>query len=147
MFDSEVTVRPECEPPPESQIKRSEDAGLKAQEGVAMQVALPALGPDTFLLTGDVAWHMVGYALQIGYRHIDIAQEYRNKAEIGDAISGSSVRREDIWLTTKVWPDGLGMATFNAWLEKARAGCAQPRPGPAPLAKPRNPRCARLCMR
>ena len=48
---------------------------------------------------------MVGYALDIGYRHIDTAQEYRNETEIGDAISASSVPREDIWLTTKVWVD------------------------------------------
>jgi diketogulonate reductase-like aldo/keto reductase len=48
---------------------------------------------------------MVSYALDIGYRHIDSAQSYGNEAEIGDAISVSSVPRQEIWLTTKVWRD------------------------------------------
>lgn len=65
-------------------------------------VRIPALGLGTYGLKGEVARRMVGYALDIGYRHFDTAQSYRNEQEIGDAIAGSSVRREDIWLTTKV---------------------------------------------
>jgi 2,5-diketo-D-gluconate reductase B len=68
-------------------------------------IPIPVLGLGTFTLTGDVARRMVSHALDIGYRHIDTAQEYRNEAEIGEAISGSSVPRQEIWLTTKVWPD------------------------------------------
>jgi 2,5-diketo-D-gluconate reductase B len=68
-------------------------------------VQVPALGLGTYCLNGEVALRMVSYALDIGYRHIDTAQEYRNEAEIGDAISASSVPRADIWLTTKVWLD------------------------------------------
>jgi 2,5-diketo-D-gluconate reductase B len=80
--------------------------GMAAVKVVVVHGALiPALGLGTFCLKGDVARRIVGYALDIGYRHIDTAQEYRNEVEIGDAISSSSVRREDIWLTTKVWPD------------------------------------------
>jgi 2,5-diketo-D-gluconate reductase B len=72
---------------------------------VVQSVAIPALGIGTFCLRGDVARRVVGHALDIGYRHIDTAQEYRNEVEIGDAISGSSVPRRAIWLTTKVWVD------------------------------------------
>jgi diketogulonate reductase-like aldo/keto reductase len=68
-------------------------------------VHVPALGLGTYCLNGDVARRMVSYALDIGYRHVDTAQEYRNEAEVGEAISDSSVPRDDIWLTTKVWPD------------------------------------------
>ena len=66
---------------------------------------IPPLGLGTYHLEGEVALHMVSYALDSGYRHIDTAQEYRNEAEIGEAISASSTPRDDIWLTTKVWPD------------------------------------------
>jgi diketogulonate reductase-like aldo/keto reductase len=48
---------------------------------------------------------MVGYALEIGYRHIDTAQSYGNEEQIGDAIRRSSVPRQEIWLTTKVGCD------------------------------------------
>lgn len=64
---------------------------------------IPALGLGTHLLNGETALRVVGYALETGYRHIDTAQEYRNEAEIGEAISHASVPRQDIWLTTKVW--------------------------------------------
>jgi 2,5-diketo-D-gluconate reductase B len=66
-------------------------------------VQIPALGLGTHRLNGAVASRLTSYALDIGYRHIDTVQDYRNEAEIGDAISSSSVPRADIWLTTKVW--------------------------------------------
>lgn len=68
-------------------------------------VQIPALGLGTSDLCSDVTRRMVSYALDIGYRHIDTAQSYGNEAEIGDAISASSVPRQEIWLTTKVRPD------------------------------------------
>ena len=80
---------------------------------------IPALGLGTFGLHGDVAQHMVSYALDIGYRHIDTAQEYRNEAEIGDAISASSVPRDDIWLTTKVWLDRFRDGDLQRSLEES----------------------------
>ncbi len=66
------------------------------------RVKIPALGFGTFRLYDDVARHLVGYALEIGYRHIDTAQDYGNEAAVGDAIRASSVPRHEIWLTTKV---------------------------------------------
>jgi diketogulonate reductase-like aldo/keto reductase len=68
----------------------------------AQGVQIPKFGLGTSGLHGDVARRMVGYALEIGYRHIDTAQGYKNEAEIGDAIAASSVPRDDIWLTTKI---------------------------------------------
>jgi diketogulonate reductase-like aldo/keto reductase len=70
-------------------------------------VRIPALGLGTFRLDGRVARHMVGYALEIGYRHIDTAQMYGNEREVGAAIAGAAVPRADIWLTTKIWPDNF----------------------------------------
>ena len=70
-------------------------------------VRIPALGFGTFRLDGRAARRMVGYALEIGYRHIDTAQMYGNEAEVGEAIAASAVPRAEIWLTTKIWPDNF----------------------------------------
>jgi diketogulonate reductase-like aldo/keto reductase len=68
---------------------------------------IPALGFGTFRLDGRTAERMVRYALEIGYRHIDTAQMYGNEAEVGAAIAASGVARDEIWLTTKIWPDSF----------------------------------------
>jgi 2,5-diketo-D-gluconate reductase B len=73
----------------------------------AQGVRIPALGFGTFRLDGAVARRMVGSALEIGYRHIDTAQMYGNEAEVGEAIAASAVPRDQIWLTTKIWPDNF----------------------------------------
>jgi diketogulonate reductase-like aldo/keto reductase len=73
----------------------------------AKGVRIPALGLGTWQLNGAVVRRMVGYALDIGYRHIDTAQMYGNEAEVGEAIAGSPVPRAEIWLTTKIWPDNF----------------------------------------
>ncbi len=73
----------------------------------ALGASIPALGFGTYGLEGRVASRMVGYALGIGYRHIDTAQMYGNEAEIGVAIADSAVPRGEIWLTTKIWPDNF----------------------------------------
>jgi 2,5-diketo-D-gluconate reductase B len=68
---------------------------------------IPALGLGTWQLEGSIARRMVGYALEIGYRHIDTAQMYGNEGEVGAAIASSGVARDEIWLTTKIWPDNF----------------------------------------
>ena len=69
--------------------------------------AIPLLGFGTWNLTEEDARRMVAEALRIGYRHIDTAWIYRNEAAVGegirDAISAGYVKREDVWLTTKIW--------------------------------------------
>ena len=49
---------------------------------------------------------MVGYALEIGYRHIDTAQMYGNEREVGAAIVSRACARRDL-ATTKIWPDNF----------------------------------------
>ena len=51
----------------------------------------------------EVAEKVVGTALETGYRHVDTAAIYGNEAGVGRAIATSSVAREDIFLTTKLW--------------------------------------------
>jgi len=64
---------------------------------------IPALGFGTYKLTGDTCTQMVKNALDIGYCHIDTAQVYDNESAIGTALKESGVKRDDIFLTTKVW--------------------------------------------
>ncbi len=82
-------------------------------------VAIPALGFGTWQLEGDVAKHMTEAALQIGYRHIDTAQIYKNEREVGAAIAASKVARKDIFLTTKVWVDRFGKDDLQASVEES----------------------------
>lgn len=70
-------------------------------------MAIPAFGLGTFRLKGQQAVAAVSTALQLGYRHIDTAQIYGNEAEIGTAIKASRIAREDLFVTTKVWPDNF----------------------------------------
>jgi diketogulonate reductase-like aldo/keto reductase len=68
---------------------------------------IPLLGFGTWNLEPADARRMVAEALRIGYRHIDTAWIYKNEAAVGDgirdAIAAGHVKREDLWLTTKIW--------------------------------------------
>lgn len=66
---------------------------------------IPALGLGTFRLTGETCRSMVAEALRLGYRHIDTARMYGNEEAVGAGIAASGVPRDEIFLTTKIWPD------------------------------------------
>lgn len=66
-------------------------------------VDVPDIGLGTFQLIGREATNIVKQALNLGYRHIDTAQSYKNEREVGEAIKKSHVDREEIFLTTKIW--------------------------------------------
>jgi diketogulonate reductase-like aldo/keto reductase len=72
-----------------------------------LQRAIPRLGLGTWQLEGAACRQAVCDALELGYRAIDTAQGYANEAEVGVAIVESGVPREEVFLTTKVWPDSL----------------------------------------
>lgn len=64
---------------------------------------MPALGFGTWQLTGEQCIRSTRNAIDIGYRHIDTAQIYENEAEVGQAIAESSVPRNQLFVTTKLW--------------------------------------------
>jgi diketogulonate reductase-like aldo/keto reductase len=73
------------------------------QQHVTVQgVEVPALGLGTWRLTGEECRETVETALDLGYRHLDTAQAYRNEREVGAALAASDVDREDVFLTTKL---------------------------------------------
>ena len=64
--------------------------------------AVPALGLGTWQLRGEECRSAVERALEIGYRHVDTAQMYRNEAAVGTAIANSDVDRDELFVVTKV---------------------------------------------
>lgn len=70
-------------------------------------IDVPEIGLGTFKLIGKECEQVVKQALNMGYRHIDTAEMYRNEREVGNAIRSSHIDREEIFLTTKVWYTNL----------------------------------------
>jgi 2,5-diketo-D-gluconate reductase B len=65
---------------------------------------IPAIGLGTWDLRGRACARIVEQALRLGYRHIDTAQMYENEREVGEGLRASAVKRDQIFLTTKIWP-------------------------------------------
>ncbi len=66
-------------------------------------IKIPSLGFGTWQISeGEEAYNSTILALDAGYRHIDTAAAYQNEASIGKAIRDSGIKREDIFLTSKL---------------------------------------------
>jgi len=74
---------------------------------------IPVIGLGTWDLRGRACARVVEQALQLGYRHIDTAEMYGTEREIGEGLRASGIRRDDVFITTKVWPDHLASAAFE----------------------------------
>ncbi len=68
---------------------------------------MPAVGFGTWPLSGEACRRLVAEAIDVGYRAIDTAQSYQNEAEAGAGIRDAGLSREEIFVTTKIWPDRL----------------------------------------
>ena len=75
----------------------------EAQFVKANGARIPAIGLGTWELRGRTCARLVEQALKLGYRHIDTAQIYENEREVGDGVRASGVKRDDVFVTTKVW--------------------------------------------
>jgi diketogulonate reductase-like aldo/keto reductase len=68
---------------------------------------IPALGFGTSLSDNSKTRNAVKTAVEVGFRHLDAAERYRNEAEVGAALKGlfaaGTVRRDDLFVTTKLW--------------------------------------------
>ncbi|HEY1365095.1 MAG TPA: aldo/keto reductase [Xanthobacteraceae bacterium] len=70
----------------------------------AEDTPIPLVGLGTWELRGRTCARLVEQALRLGYRHLDTAEMYGNEREIGEGLRASGVRRERVFVTTKVWP-------------------------------------------
>jgi diketogulonate reductase-like aldo/keto reductase len=64
---------------------------------------IPAIGLGTWELRDRTCARIVEQALRLGYRHVDTAQVYDNEREVGEGVRASGVKRDEIFLTTKIW--------------------------------------------
>jgi len=89
---------------------------------VAEGSTLPALGLGTWKSNKGEVTTAVAKALEIGYRHIDCAPIYMNEQEVGTALSSAvetgQVKREDLWITSKLWNNAHAKKHVRPALEK-----------------------------
>ncbi|NVN10097.1 aldo/keto reductase [Nguyenibacter vanlangensis] len=86
--------------------------------------SIPALGFGVFRMSDAEVERIVPEALAVGFRHFDTAQIYANEAALGRALEKAGAKRDDLFLTTKVWidnySDGRFAASVNESLERLR---------------------------
>ncbi len=87
---------------------------------------IPVIGLGTMTLHDDVCIELVEAALHLGYRHLDTAQMYGNEREVGSGLRGSGVKREDVFVTTKVWFNRLAAGDFERSVDESLARLALP---------------------
>lgn len=84
--------------------------------------SIPQLGFGVWQVANDEAASVVGEAIRAGYRSIDTAMIYRNEEGVGEAVRASSVPRESLFVTTKLWNDDQGydetLRAFDASLKR-----------------------------
>jgi 2,5-diketo-D-gluconate reductase A len=76
---------------------------------------MPQLGLGTMTLKGDVGISCVADAISLGYRLIDTAMIYGNEVSVGQGIKQSGIKREELFVTSKLWKSDMGY-------EKAKKG-------------------------
>ena len=85
------------------------------------EINMPLVGFGTYQLSTEDAELSVSEALKAGFRHIDSAEGYKNEKGTGNAIRKSGIPREEIFLTTKLFPGntqwGVQEKTYDATIE------------------------------
>lgn len=80
-------------------------------------IEIPAVGYGSYLSTEGKGSETILTALEAGYRYIDTARFYKNEDEIGEALRSCGIKREDIFLCSKVWVSDLGAEKTRASFE------------------------------
>ncbi|MBQ3426797.1 MAG: aldo/keto reductase [Clostridia bacterium] len=80
---------------------------------------IPQFGLGVYMVPeGAETENAVLYALNMGVRHIDTAHAYQNERSVGRAVKKSGIPREEIWITTKLWPSEYGEGKTEAAIDK-----------------------------
>jgi len=96
--------------------------GVMKYYNIGKSTQIPALGLGTWKSPKGEVGKAVDEALQIGYRHVDCAPIYMNEKEVGDALAaalvGNVVKRDDLWVTSKLWNNAHQKKHVQPALEK-----------------------------
>jgi diketogulonate reductase-like aldo/keto reductase len=93
-----------------SQVKDTTPSQIQSTAGVPLLrlnngIDMPQFGIGTFGIPDNaIAADAVSFALKNGYRHIDTAHAYNDEKGVGDGLRQSGVPREQVWITSKLWP-------------------------------------------
>lgn len=80
---------------------------------------IPQFGLGVYMISGDDTTKQACLdALKLGYRHIDTAHAYQNERGVGAAVRESGIPREEIWITSKLWPSEYGEGKTMAGIDK-----------------------------
>ena len=80
---------------------------------------IPQYGIGVYMVPeGPETVNSVKTALQLGVRHIDTAHAYQNERSVGKAVKESGIARDEIWITTKLWPSEYGEGATSAGIDK-----------------------------
>ena len=84
---------------------------------------IPAIGLGTMTLKEQVCIDAVKNALKLGYRHLDTAERYGNEEWVGEGLhqglAEQGLKREDVFVTTKVYWDKLAPGDFEKSVEES----------------------------
>ena len=82
-------------------------------------VKMPMLGYGVYQVTPQEAERCVADALSVGYRMVDTAQAYGNEEGVGAAVKKSGLKREDVFLVSKVWISNYGYEKAKASIDES----------------------------
>ena len=83
---------------------------------------IPQFGLGVYMVPeGEQTYNAVLNALKMGVRHIDTAHAYQNERSVGRAVKDSGIPREEVWITTKLWPHEYGEGKTAAAIDKMLA--------------------------
>jgi len=87
---------------------------------------IPQIGLGSMTLLGEAGTQAIKTALDVGYRHLDTAAHYGNEKENGEALRASGVRRDDVFITTKVRQDDAMPDAFARVVDQSLANLKLP---------------------
>lgn len=80
---------------------------------------IPAIGFGVFLIPNDgPTYEATLAALKAGYRHIDTAAAYMNEGDVGRAVRDSGIPREEVFVTSKLWPQDYAAEDAPAGIQR-----------------------------
>src|SRR5580693_3372895 len=104
-----------------SSVRRKRRNGIARRGNVSASAAIPSIAANgaRIPLRGRSCARIVEQALRLGYRHIDTAELYENEREVGEGFRASGAKRNDVFMTTKIWPSHFAPRE----LERAARDC------------------------